>query len=66
MIASNFFRAIGDFCTNVLFAPYNAFRFAEGWWLSNTFNTIIVAVGFIAAFYWLGQMVKHNKQEKAH
>ena len=64
MIASNIFRAIGEFFTKVLFAPYDAFRFTEGWWLSNTVNVIIIIVGFIATFYWLGQMAKFKKQAK--
>lgn len=65
MIASNIFRAIGDFCSNILSAPYDYFRSLDGWWTSNMFNTIIVLAGFIAAFYWLGQMKKHDREEDA-
>ncbi|RPD96445.1 uracil phosphoribosyltransferase [Aureibaculum marinum] len=63
MIANNIFRAIGDFFTNVLFVPYDYFRFMDsGWWSSNIINTVFVSLGFIAAFYWLGQMVKHQRE----
>ena len=61
MIANNIFRAIGDFCTNVLFYPYDFFRSINGWWTSNTINVVIMAIGFIALFYWLGQMIKYKK-----
>jgi len=61
MIANNIFRAIGDFCTNVAFKVYDAFRSADGWWGSNTFNIILVIIGFIAMFYWLGEMAKQSK-----
>jgi len=61
MIANNIFRAIGNFFTNVGFKPYDAFRFTDGWWASNIFNTLLVIIGFIAMFYWLGQMMQHSK-----
>ncbi len=62
MIANNIFRALGDFFTNILFVPYDFFRSIDGWWTSNIFNTIIILLGFIAAFYWLGKMVTHQKE----
>ncbi len=62
MIASNIFRAIGDFCSNILFAPFDYFRSLDGWWTSNMFNNIIIITGFIATFYWLGQMAKQKRQ----
>ncbi|NNC69244.1 MAG: uracil phosphoribosyltransferase [Flavobacteriaceae bacterium] len=55
------FRAIGNFFTEYGFAVYDAFRFTEGWWASNLVNMIILTVGFIAMFYWLGQMSKHAR-----
>jgi len=61
MIANNIFRAIGDFCTNIAFKAYDAFRSIDGWWTSNTVNIILVVLGFIAMFYWLGQMANHSK-----
>jgi len=61
MIVNNIFRAIGDFCTDLLFAPYDFFRFMDGWWISNTMGVFLVSIGFLFLFYWLGQMSKHNK-----
>jgi len=61
MIASNIFRAIGNFLTEYGFAVYDAFRSTEGWWASNIVNTIIILVGFVAMFYWLGEMSKHAR-----
>ncbi len=61
MIANNIFRAIGDFSTNVAFKLYDSFRSMDGWWTSNTFNVILITLGFIAMFYWLGQMVNQSK-----
>ena len=63
MIANNIFRALGDFFTNVLFVPYDYFRSIHGWWSSNILNTIIVIIGFMAAFYWLSKMVKHEREK---
>ena len=62
MIANNLFRALGDFFTNVLFIPYDYFRSVDSWWFSNIINTVVVVIGFIAVFYWLGQMAKHTKE----
>ena len=61
MIAGNIFRAIGNFLTEYGFAIYDAFRFTEGWWASNLVNTVILITGFIAMFYWIGQMSKHAR-----
>lgn len=66
MIANNIFRAIGDFCTNVIFKfLYDPFRFMDGWWSSNIVNVIIFIIAAIALFYWLGEMVKHSKDPNA-
>ncbi len=61
MIANNIFRAIGDFSTDIAFKIYDIFRSMDGWWTSNTVNVVFIALGFIALFYWLGQMVSHNR-----
>lgn len=58
MIANNIFRAIGDFCTNVLFTPYQSFRFIDGWWSSNIFNIIFISTGMALFLYWLIQLQK--------
>jgi len=61
MIANNFFSALGDFFTNVLFIPFDELRSADGWWSSNIINTLLVIVGFVAFIYWMGLMKKYNK-----
>jgi len=65
MIANNIFRAIGDFCTDYAFGPYNMFRFTDGWWASNIVNTVIFLIGSAAFIYWLGEMIKHSKDPNA-
>ncbi len=61
MIYNNIFRAIGDFCTNVLFAPYDAFRFTDGWWSSNLVNAVFFSITFALLIYWLSQLQKFQK-----
>ena len=61
MIANNLFRLIADFCTNVLFAPYDAFRNIDGWWSSNGINAIFISTGAILFIYWLTQLQKFKK-----
>ena len=61
MIANNIFKALGDFFTNVLFAPYHAIRFMDNWWLQNAFHWLLILVTFGFFFYWLGQLRKYKK-----
>jgi len=61
MIANNFFRAIGDFFTNVLFVPFDKLRFTNSWWESNIVSIILFVTVFIAFLYWMGLMKKFNK-----
>lgn len=61
MIANNIFRAIGEFCQNVLFAPHNSISAMGNWWLQNIVSWIFVVILFIALFYWLGQLKKFKK-----
>lgn len=51
-----FFEGIEDLFVNVLFAPYDFFRFLENWWVANTVNWIFAVIGFIAMVYWLRQL----------
>lgn len=60
MIANNIFRVIGDFFTNILFAPYETIRQMDNWWIQNTISWLFVAVTFLAFFYWLGELKKHK------
>lgn len=61
MISNNIFRAIGEFCTEVLFVPYDALRSIDGWWSSNIVNASFISIGIILLFYWLGQLQKFRK-----
>ena len=61
MIASNIFRAIGDFFTNVLFSPFEFFRFLDNWWIQSTISWIFITITFGFFFYWLGQIQKYKK-----
>jgi len=61
MISNNFFRALADFFTEVLFVPYDAVRSMDGWWVSNFFNTFLFFVTFGLLIYWLGQLQKFRK-----
>ena len=61
MIANNLFRLIADFCTNILFVPYNIFRNSDGWWSSNAVNAIFIGIGSVLFLYWLVQLQKFKK-----
>ncbi len=61
MITNNLFRAFADFCTEVLFVPYDVLRFTEGWWGPNFFNAILFSITFVLLIYWLIQLQKFRK-----
>jgi hypothetical protein len=61
MIATNFFRGLAEFFTNVLFAPYDALRFTEGWWVKSFFNWILFGITSLLFIYWLVQLQKFKK-----
>ena len=61
MIATNFFRGLAEFFTNVLFVPYDALRFTEGWWVKNLFNWILFGITSLLFIYWLVQLQKFKK-----
>jgi hypothetical protein len=45
----------------VLFAPYDALRFTEGWWVTNFFNWILFSITSLLFIYWLVQLQKFKK-----
>jgi len=63
MIANNIFKAIGDFCTNILFYPFNALRSLDSWWLQSAVNWIFVILTLTAFFYWLNELNKFKNTE---
>ncbi|NQV78109.1 MAG: uracil phosphoribosyltransferase [Lutibacter sp.] len=60
MIVNNVFKAIGDFCANVLFAPFEEVRFSDNWWLQNTASWIFIIIAFVGFIYWLNQLKIHR------
>jgi len=60
---SSIFYGIRDFFEEVLFLPYDFFRFMEGWWSSNLVNWAFIIIGFLALFYWLGRLNAYGKSE---
>lgn len=56
----SFFEGIEDLFVNVLFAPFDFFRFVESWTLSNALNWIFMIIGFVAFVYWMLQLKKYN------
>jgi len=63
MISNNFFRALGELCSEFLFVPYDAIRSIDGWWTSNIFSTILFTITFGLFIYWLGQLQKFSKTD---
>ena len=59
---SDFFYAIEDLFVNLLFLPYDFFRFMESWWASNTVNWVFLIIGFIAMVYWMMQLNIFNQR----
>ena len=55
-----FFEAIQDLFVNVLFTPYDMFRFMESWWLANIVNWILAIIGMIAFVYWMLELKKYS------
>lgn len=63
MIANNIFRVIGDFFTNVVFAPLNWVRNdVSNWWAQNTISWILMIICMVAFVYWMGQLKKFKKE----
>ncbi|HFS66710.1 MAG TPA: uracil phosphoribosyltransferase [Flavobacteriia bacterium] len=61
----NIWKAIADFCTNVLFKPYDYFSKInnnEHWWTANTINIILFLIVAVMFLYWFTQLYKFNKE----
>jgi len=64
MIGLNIWKAIGDFFTNVAFAPYDFFRNinnSEYWWTANAFNVFLFLIGVVLFGYWFTQLAKFRR-----
>ena len=68
----DFFESIQYLFVDVLFAPYDAFRFMENWWTANIVNWMFVIIGMVAMVYWILQLKifndnnEENKDVSAH
>ena len=56
----DFLKAIESLFVDVLFAPFDAFRFMHNWWLANGVNWIFAIIGFLAMLYWIKQLKLFN------
>jgi len=63
MIANNIFKAIAEFCQNVLFYPFKALGTLDSWWLQSIVSWVFIGLTFIAFFYWLGELNKFKNTE---
>lgn len=54
------FEGIQSITEEILFLPYDAFRFTESWFISNFVNWILMIIGFVAFIYWMIQLKKYN------
>ena len=68
----DFFEGIQSLFVDVLFAPYDFFRFMENWWTANIVNWLFVIIGMVAMVYWILQLKifndnnEENKDISAH
>ena len=64
----DFFEGIQYLFEEILFMPYNFFRFMESWWASNLINWGLLIIGIVAAIYWTLQLKKfddNNEEDKS-
>ena len=63
MIANNIWSAIGDFFTNIGFAPYDWIRNdVDNWWVQNSFSWILALITMYYFVYWMRQLSKFKKE----
>ncbi len=63
-----FFEGIQYLFEEILFMPYNFFRFMENWWSSNLINWLLFIIGVVAMVYWILQLKKfddNNEEDKS-
>ena len=55
-------EGIASLFENVLFMPLDALRSLEleNWFMANAFSWMFIVVGFVAFFYWMGELKKYN------
>jgi hypothetical protein len=61
MTWKGFFEGIQSLAESILFAPYDALRLGvDSWWMSNIVSWLLTLIGFVAFFYWMGELKKYN------
>lgn len=57
------FEAIASLFEDLLFLPYQLLTQLEpfSWWLANGMSFLFLAVGSVAAVYWINQLRKFDK-----
>lgn len=56
----DFFEGIQYLFEEILFAPFQALRFMDNWWVANIINWLFAIVGLVAIVYWTLQLKKFN------
>ncbi len=59
-----FFEGIQYLFEEILFAPYDFFRFMDNWWSANLINWLLAIIGFVAMIYWILQLKKFNDADE--
>jgi hypothetical protein len=59
----NLFETIASLFEDLLFLPYQVLTQIESfsWWLANGVSFLFIAIGSIAAVYWIKQLRKFDK-----
>jgi hypothetical protein len=59
----NLFEAIASLFEDLMFLPYQLLTQLEpySWWLANGVSFLFLAIGSIAAVYWIKQLRKFDK-----
>lgn len=60
------FEGIQSFTEDVLLTPYNALRTMEldNWWAANLVSWVLMAIGFVAFIYWMGELKKYDAKDE--
>jgi hypothetical protein len=65
---TSIWKGIETLFVDVLFAPLDAIRFMDNWWLENIVNWMFVIIGFVAFTYWMKQLKSfddNNEEDKS-
>ena len=65
---TSIWKGIETLFVDVLFAPLDAIRFMDNWWLENIVNWMFVIIGSVAFTYWMKQLKSfddNNEEDKS-